>query len=244
MALSNLPKKTMEQTVRANIERIRDKMAEAAMRTGRQASEIRLMAVTKTVDENRIREAIEAGVDIIGENYVQEAKRKIEKVGKHVEWHMIGHLQTNKVKYALGLFDMIQSVDRMNLAFELDRRSKALGRPTRILIEVNTSGEKTKNGVSPGDTIALIRKMTSLENLSVCGLMTVPPWFDDPEEVRPYFTALRKLRDSVIEEKIEGVKMRELSMGMSADYQVAIEEGATIVRIGREIFGERGLRKL
>jgi pyridoxal phosphate enzyme (YggS family) len=217
-------------------------MAEAALRTGRQASEIRLMAVTKAVDENRIREAIEAGVDIIGENYIQEAKGKIEKVGKPVEWHMIGHLQTNKVKYAARLFDMIQSVDRINLAFELDRRSKALGCLARVLIEVNISGEKTKRGVSPGDAIDLIRKVTSLKNLSVCGLMTMPPWFDDPEKARPYFAALRKLRDMVIEEKIEGVKMRELSMGMSADYQVAIEEGATIVRIGREIFGERAPR--
>lgn len=231
----------MERTVKANVERIRDNIAGAALRVGRQASEIRLMAVAKTVDENRIMDAIEAGVDIIGENYVQEAKRKIEKVGKPIEWHMIGHLQLNKVKYAVRLFDMIQSLDRMDLAVELDRRSKALGHLTRILIEVNTSGEKTKNGVSPEEAIDLMRDVASLKNLLVCGLMTMSPWFDDPKKARPYFAALRKLRDRVMEEQIEGVKMRELSMGMSADYQVAVEEGATIVRIGREIFGERAL---
>ena len=229
----------MERTVKANVERIRDNIAGAALRAGRQTSDIRLMAVTKTVEENRIREAIEAGVDIVGENYVQEAKRKIEKLGRPIEWHMIGHLQTNKVKYAVRLFDMIQSLDRMDLAVELDRRSKALGRLTRVLIEINTSGEKTKNGVSPEKAINLIRNVASLKNLLIYGLMTMPPWFDDPEKARPYFTALRELRDRVMEEQIEGVKMRELSMGMSADYQVAVEEGATIVRIGRGIFGER-----
>ncbi|MDI6776070.1 MAG: YggS family pyridoxal phosphate-dependent enzyme [Syntrophales bacterium] len=229
----------MERTVKANIEKIRSNIAEAALRTGRHASEIRLMAVTKTVDENHIMEAIEAGVDIIGENYVQEAKRKMEKLGKPIEWHMIGHLQTNKAKYAVGLFDMIHSLDRMDLAIELDRRSKASGHLTKVLIEVNISGEKTKNGVSPKEAIDLIRNVATLENLLVYGLMTMPPWFDDPEKTRPYFVALRKLRDRIIEEQIERVEMRELSMGMSVDYRVAVEEGATIVRIGRDIFGER-----
>lgn len=229
----------MEWTLKANIERIRNNIAEVALRSGRQASEIRLMAVTKAVGESRIREAIEAGVDIIGENYVQEVKRKIEKIGKHIEWHMIGHLQTNKAKYAVGLFDMIHSVDRMTLAVELDRRSKALGHLTRVLIEVNISGEKAKSGVPLEETLPLIRDMSTLENLLICGLMTMPPWFDDPEKARPYFMALRQLRDGVVEEQIERVEMRELSMGMSADYRVAIEEGATIVRIGRKIFGDR-----
>jgi len=207
----------MEWTVKANIERIRNNIAEARLRTGREASGIRLMAVTKMVDENRIMEAIEAGVDIIGENYVQEAKRKIEKLGKPIEWHMIGHLQSNKAKEAVRLFEMVHSVDRMDLAIELDRRSKALGRVTKILIEVNISGEKTKRGVPQREAIHLIRNMATLENLSIYGLMTMPPWFDDPEKARPYFVALRELRDRIIEEQIEGVEMRELSMGMSAD---------------------------
>jgi pyridoxal phosphate enzyme (YggS family) len=197
------------------------------------------MAVTKTVDDPRIREAISAGVDILGENYVQEGKRKIEQMGKSVEWHMIGHLQTNKAKYAVRLFDMIHSLDRMALAVELDKRSRLAGCVTRVLIEVNISGEETKRGVPFQEAIPLVREVSALENLSIQGLMTMPPWFDDPEEARPCFTALRMLRDRIIAERIAHVEMKELSMGMSQDYQVAVEEGATIVRIGRSIFGER-----
>lgn len=226
-------------TVRDNIKRIRDSIAEAALKAGRSASDIRLMAVTKTVDDDRIMEAIEVGVDIIGENYVQEAKRKIEKMGKNVEWHMIGHLQSNKAKYAVRLFNMIHSVDRMSLARELDKRSRAAERITKILIEVNISGEETKSGVRKEDAVSLVKDVSTLENLSIQGLMTMPPWFDDPEDARPYFVTLRELRDRIIEENIPNVEMRELSMGMSGDYLVAVEEGATIVRIGTSIFGER-----
>jgi pyridoxal phosphate enzyme (YggS family) len=197
------------------------------------------MAVTKTVDDPRIGEAISAGVDILGENYVQEGKRKIEQMGKSVEWHMIGHLQTNKAKYAVRLFDMIHSLDRMALAVELDKRSRLAGCVTRVLIEVNISGEETKRGVPFQEAIPLVREVSALENLSIQGLMTMPPWFDDPEEARPCFTALRMLRDRIIAERIAHVEMKELSMGMSQDYQVAVEEGATMVRIGRSIFGER-----
>jgi pyridoxal phosphate enzyme (YggS family) len=178
-------------------------------------------------------------VDILGENYVQEGKRKIEQMGKSVEWHMIGHLQTNKAKYAVRLFDMIHSLDRMALAVELDKRSRLAGCVTRVLIEVNISGEETKRGVPFQEAIPLVREVSALENLSIQGLMTMPPWFDDPEEARPCFTALRMLRDRIIAERIAHVEMKELSMGMSQDYQVAVEEGATIVRIGRSIFGER-----
>jgi hypothetical protein len=191
------------------------------------------------VDDPRIREAISAGVDILGENYVQEGKRKIEQMGKSVEWHMIGHLQTNKAKYAVRLFDMIHSLDRMALAVELDKRSRLAGCVTRVLIEVNISGEETKRGVPFQEAIPLVREVSALENLSIQGLMTMPPWFDDPEEARPCFTALRMLRDRIIAERIAHVEMKELSMGMSQDYQAAVEEGATIVRIGRSIFGER-----
>ncbi|MEA2014474.1 MAG: YggS family pyridoxal phosphate-dependent enzyme, partial [Thermodesulfobacteriota bacterium] len=199
----------------------------------------RLMAVTKTVDDDRILEAIEAGVDIMGENYVQEAKRKIEKMDVDVKWHMIGHLQSNKAKYAVRLFDMIHSVDRMGLAIELDKRSAAAGRVMDILVEVNVSGEESKNGISPDGALELIRRISLLDNLSIRGLMTMPPWFDDPEDARPYFVALRELRDKIVEEDIKGVEMKELSMGMSGDYLVAVEEGATIVRVGTAIFGVR-----
>jgi len=229
----------MEPTVAANIARVRSTIADAALRSGRKASDVRLMAVTKTVDDDRIMEAIAAGVDIIGESYVQEARRKIEKMGRHLEWHMIGYLQSNKAKYAVKLFDMIHSVDRMDLACELDRRAKAANLVMKILIEVNISGEETKSGVPYKDVLQLIRDVASLKNLSIQGLMTMPPWFDDPEDARPYFVALREWRDRIIDENIDRVEMRELSMGMSGDFEVAVEEGSTIVRVGRSIFGER-----
>jgi len=229
----------VESTVAANIARVRNAIADAASRSDRAASDVRLMAVTKTVDDERIMEAIAAGVDMIGESYVQEAKRKIEKMGRRLEWHMIGYLQGNKAKYAVRLFDMIHSVDRIELARELDRRAKAVGNVMKILIEVNISGEGTKSGVPYKDAMQLITDVASLDNLSVQGLMTMPPWFDDPEDARPYFVALRELRDRVIDENLNRIEMRELSMGMSGDYEVAVEEGATIVRVGRTIFGER-----
>ena len=229
----------MELSIRDQIEIIRENIAKAALTSGRRAADVRLIAVTKTVDDHRIREAMSAGVDILGENYVQEGKRKIEQMGKSVEWHMIGHLQTNKAKYAVRLFDMIHSLDRMALAVELDKRSRLAGCVTRVLIEVNISGEETKRGVPFPEAIPLVREVSALENLSIQGLMTMPPWFDDPEEARPCFTALRMLRDRIVAERIAHVEMKELSMGMSQDYQVAVEEGATIVRIGRSIFGER-----
>jgi len=222
-----------------NIRRIRETMAAAARRSGRPASAVRLMAVTKTVDDDRILTAIRAGVEIIGENYVQEAKRKIDKMGNPCEWHMIGHLQTNKAKYAVRLFDMIHSLDRLELARELDRRARAAGRIMKVLIEVNVAGEETKTGIPLAGARDLVRTVAPLENLSIQGLMTMPPWFDDPEEARPFFRELRDLRDRITAEAVDRVEMRELSMGMTGDYAVAIEEGATIVRIGRGVFGER-----
>jgi len=228
-----------EEEIKNNIKTIRERIAGAAARSRRQISEIRLMAVTKTVEENRIRQALEAGIELCGENYIQESRLKVESIGHPPQWHMIGHLQTNKAKYAIRLFDMVQSVDRLELAVELDRRAKAGGRILPILVEVNSGGELTKSGVAPEEALSLIRKIAPLENLSIQGLMTMPPWFDNPETARPYFAALRTLRDQLTTEQIDRVSLRELSMGMTDDYEVAIEEGATIVRIGRGIFGER-----
>jgi len=225
--------------VKANIERIRAAIAHAALRVGRRVSDVRLMAVTKTVDDDRIMAAIEAGVDIIGESYVQEAKRKIEKMGRTLEWHMIGHLQSNKAKYAVKLFDMIHSLDRMDLAVELNRRAGAQDMAMKVLIEINVSGEKTKSGVPYDKSLQLVKDISFLNNISIQGLMTIAPWFDNPEDARPYFKALRELRDRIIDADIPRAAMRELSMGMSGDYEVAVEEGATIVRVGRVIFGER-----
>ncbi|MDD5711755.1 MAG: YggS family pyridoxal phosphate-dependent enzyme [Smithellaceae bacterium] len=228
----------MPVSVKDNIAQVRTKIATAAARAGRRPGDVKLMAVTKTVDDKRLREAMEVGVNLIGENYVQEAQRKIERIGKTVPWHMIGRLQTNKAKYAAGLFDMVESVDRLELARELGRRAAAKGRVMEVLIEIN-SGEETKGGVNPEDTLTLIREIAAIDNIAVRGLMTMAPWSDDPETSRPYFRALRELRDRIAEEQIMGVRMDELSMGMTDDYEVAVEEGATIVRIGRAIFGAR-----
>lgn len=226
-------------TVEENIRQVRKVIAEAAGRSGRSPADVRLMAVTKTVDDDRIAEAVRAHVDIIGENYVQEARRKLETMGKACEWHLIGRLQTNKAKYAVRLFDMIHSVDRMELAVEIDRRAREAGLVMKVLIEISVAGEETKSGVPIADAVRLVHLVAPLPNLSIRGLMTMPPWFDDPEEARPCFQALRELRDRIEAERIPRVEMRELSMGMTGDYGVAVEEGATIVRVGRGIFGER-----
>ena len=225
--------------VRDNILRIRERIAAAAARAGRDPSAVRLMGVTKTVGDDRILQAIEAGIDIIGENYVQEARRKIELMGKSAEWHFIGHLQTNKAKYAVRLFDLIHSVNRMSLAEELNRRAAAAGVVCRVLIEVNLGGEESKSGALPEEAPGLIRAVAQMANLSIQGLMTMAPWYDDPERARPCFAGLRAIRDRIAAEKIPNVAMRELSMGMTDDFEVAVEEGSTIVRIGRAIFGER-----
>jgi hypothetical protein len=235
----------MESSIWTNITRILENIKEKALISGRDATDVRLMAVTKTVTDDRIVEALNAGIILLGENYVQEAIRKKDKpelTQKPVEWHMIGHLQTNKAKYAVRLFDMIQSLDRLDLALELDKRSKAIGQTIKVLIEVNTSGEATKSGVPKAKAVDLIKAVAAMENLSIEGLMTMPPWFSDSEKARPYFIALRELKEEIENANIPRVRMKELSMGMTDDYQVAVEEGATIVRIGRGIFGERPVK--
>ncbi|NPU83131.1 MAG: YggS family pyridoxal phosphate-dependent enzyme [Syntrophaceae bacterium] len=227
------------RSVSENIALVREEIARAARKAGRSPEDIRLLAVTKTVDDNRIREAIAAGVDLIGENYVQEARRKIDLLGRPLPWHFIGHLQTNKAKYAVRLFDLIHSLDRMELGRELDRRAAAAGVILKILVEVNVSGEASKSGVPAVQALGLVRALAVLPGLSIRGLMTMPPWFDDPEEARPHFSTLRQLAETIRRERIENVHMEELSMGMTNDYRIAVEEGATIVRVGRAIFGER-----
>ena len=223
----------------ANIQTLRERIAAAARRVGRPADSVKLLAVTKTVLPAAIRTAMEAGVTDFGENYVQEAREKIPVLGNNARWHMIGHLQTNKAKYAVQLFDWIHSVDRLELAVELNRMLEKTGRAMNILIEVNVSGEETKNGVPADRALDLIKSIAPLKHLCVKGLMTMAPYSDNPENARPCFAALRKLQQDILREDIDGVEMTELSMGMTDDFEVAIEEGATIVRIGRAIFGER-----
>jgi len=219
---------------------VKERIRKAALGCGRDPEEIKLVAVSKTVPVERIQEAIAAGATILGENYIQEARAKIESIGTgSISWHFIGHLQTNKAKYAVRLFDIIHSVDSLKLAQELDRRARSIGKVQDILIQVNISHESTKSGIDPEKTIELIRSIAPLKNLSIRGLMTMPPYFNDPERTRPFFRALKELQELILREGIPNIEMTELSMGMTGDFETAISEGATIVRIGTAIFGER-----
>lgn len=187
-----------------------------------------------------IKKAIEAGVTILGENYIQETREKFKLlVNYDVSWHFIGHLQTNKAKYAVSMFDLIHSVDSLKLAVELDKQAKKIEKKQGILIQVNISMESSKSGILEKETLNLIKEISTFEHILVKGLMTMPPFFNQPERVRPFFAALCKLRDKIRDASISNISMDELSMGMSGDYEVAIEEGATLVRIGTAIFGER-----
>lgn len=217
------------------------KMSHAAMRAGRRPEDVRLVAVTKTVGTDEIRKAVDIGLRVFGENRIQEAKEKITNLkfeisNSNIEWHLIGHLQRNKAKYAVRLFELIHSLDSEELAADLNREAEKAGKVQRVLIQVKLSTEETKSGISEQDLPLLVKKVTRLENLKLEGLMTIPPFFDDPDPARPFFRRLRELRDE-LEKK--GFVLPELSMGMSNDYEVAIQEGATLVRIGTAIFGER-----
>ncbi len=220
-----------------NLKMVTDRIASAAKRSGRDLPYVKLVVVTKTVDVDRIREAVDAGALILGENRVQEAKEKIEKLGPIASWHLIGHLQTNKAKYAVKLFYLIHSVDSLELAKEIDKQAAKIGKVQDVLIEVSISGEASKAGVASENAAALVKGAAKLKNISIKGLMTMPPYSDSPEDSRPYFKKLRELSESVASENIPGVSMKELSMGMSGDFEVAIEEGATMVRVGTAIFG-------
>lgn len=223
-----------------NLKTVTDRIASAAKSSGRDLSSVKLVVVTKTVGVDRIREAVDAGASILGENRVQEAKEKIEKLGPIASWHLIGHLQTNKAKYAVKLFYLIHSVDSLELAKEIDKQAAKIGKVQDVLIEVSISGEASKAGVAPENAAALIKDAVKLKNISIKGLMTIPPFSDNPEDSRPYFKKLRELSESIARENIPGVSMKELSMGMSGDFEVAIEEGSTMVRVGTAIFGKRG----
>jgi PLP dependent protein len=226
-------------SISENIEVIREKIYETASRCNRHAEDITLLAVTKTVNVDLIRHAIDTGIQEIGENRVQEAKMKFGEINREVHWNLIGHLQTNKVKNAVEMFDLIQSVDRMEVAQEIQKRASGINKKQRILIQVNTSAEETKSGCLPEETESLVRDCSLLPNLQVEGLMTIGPLTDDIEKVRTSFQTLKGLFDNITRLQIRNVIMRHLSMGMSQDYPVAIEEGSTMIRIGTAIFGER-----
>jgi hypothetical protein len=233
--------------VKENLLKVLERIEKAARKAGRDSNEIKLVAVSKTVETDRIKEAIEAGVTILGENYVQEAQKKIEEIGRPacterfgegrpVSWHFIGHLQSNKAKYAVRLFDMIHALDSVSLAEELNQRAEKAGGLMKVMIEVNLSREATKFGTDEEMVLNLAKSIQGLKHLSLEGLMTMPPYFDSPEMSRPYYIALRELKEKMAKEEIP---MKELSMGMSNDFEIAIEEGATFVRVGTAIFGAR-----
>jgi pyridoxal phosphate enzyme (YggS family) len=226
-------------SIAENLKTVVDRIAAAAKRAGREPSSVRLIVVTKTVDVDRIREAVAAGAVILGENRVQEAKAKIEELGGIAGWHLIGHLQSNKAKYAVKLFDLIHSVDNLELAKEIDKQAAKIGKIQNVLIEVSIAGEAQKAGVDLSRTIDLIKEAAKLKNIAIQGIMTVPPLLDDPEAVRPYFRKMRELADGIRKENTPNMNMKELSMGMSGDFEVAVEEGATMVRVGTAIFGKR-----
>jgi len=226
----------------ANLARIRAAIAAACARCDRDPANVRLIAVSKTHPAALVEEAYYAGQSCFGESYVQEFLTKAELVKVPVSWHFIGHLQSNKVKNLPGRVAMIHSVDRLALAEEIDRQWGKVGTRAEVLIEVNLGGEASKAGVAEADLLPLLRRMAQLPHLAIRGLMTLPPYLADPEEVRPYFRRLRELARQLDALALPGVSMAELSMGMSHDFTAAIEEGATLVRIGTAIFGDRAAR--
>jgi PLP dependent protein len=219
------------ESVRTNLERVRERMARAAERSGRRPDDILLIGVSKTVPAERIGEAIAAGLPALGENRVQEAREKFRLLGRPIPWHLVGHLQSNKVKDALEIFDLIHSLDRIELAREIDRRA---AKPVDVLVQVNVAGEASKTGFAPDDVKPALDALAAFTRVRVRGLMALPP-LAEAEATRPWFRALRQLRDDA--------GLAELSMGMSGDFETAIEEGATMVRVGTAIFGEREKRR-
>src|SRR3990172_2587412 len=225
--------------IRKNLGVVRDRMAQAARRAGRNPDDVLLIAASKGVEVERLNEGLSAGIKILGESKVQEAMPKLQALGNKAEWHFIGHLQGNKVKYVVGAFTLIHSVDSIELSEEINGRAEKMGMIQNVLLEVNVSGEEGKFGVMPDKVIAITKAFSVLRHISLRGFMTVPPYSDDPEDARPYFRMLREIRDNAMHTGICTDDCRELSMGMSGDFEVAIEEGATMVRIGTAIFGVR-----
>lgn len=225
--------------IKENLYEVKNRIEEAAKRAKRDLSEITLVGVTKTVDTDVIEKALEAGLIDIGENRVQDLVRKMDILEDRPNYHMIGHLQTNKVRDILGRVKLIHSLDRISLAKELNKRGKREDIVTDVLIQVNVSEEETKFGFKVEETIPFIEKIQEFENIRIKGLMTMAPHVDDEKILRETFSGLRKLSEKIESQKYKNVDMEYLSMGMTNDYEVAIEEGANIVRVGRAIFGER-----
>ncbi len=225
--------------IRENYQAVEQKVCEACKRSKRAREEVTLIAVSKTKPVSMIQEAIKAGATVFGENKVQELCEKYEELPKHLHWHMIGHLQRNKVKYIVDKAELIHSVDSLRLAQEINKEAIKKELTVNILVEVNVAEEESKFGVGVEETEDLIREIAKLSNIKVQGLMTIAPYVENPEENRGVFRTLKKLAVDIKMKNIDNVHMKVLSMGMTGDYQVAIEEGATMVRVGTGIFGER-----
>lgn len=222
-----------------NLNRIRQRVHDAALRVGRDPQDVQILAVTKTVPIAPIREVVAAGMDMFGENRVQELKAKIPQFSDRVQWHMIGSLQTNKLKLIGDKVALIHSLDRLALAEAIDEYGQRIGRPLACLVEVNVAGERTKHGLCLQDVTEFIQRVSQMRGIMVDGFMTMAPYCENAEEVRPVFRELRRLASEIAVMELPRVTMRHLSMGMSNDFEVAIEEGATLVRIGSAIFGSR-----
>jgi PLP dependent protein len=226
--------------IRSNVQAVLETIDRAVRKVNRPANSVRLVAVCKTVDVGRILEALAAGVTHLGENKVQEAAAKAPQIQ---DWkstlHMIGPLQKNKANKAAEMFDWLETLDDLDLAARLDKACERLNKTLRVLVQINLGKEATKSGIAEENALELVRQASSFTRLSICGLMTIPPYLEDPQAVRPYFCRLRKLAERIDSAKIENISMEELSMGMSHDFPVAIEEGATLVRVGTAIFGAR-----
>ncbi len=229
--------------IKENIKNIESRIKTAAEKSGRNFEDISLVAVTKTISPEIIQEAVDAGITLLGENKVQEARDKIDKIKGDVEWHLIGRLQRNKVKIALELFSLIQSLDSFALAEEIQKRARQMQKNVDVLVQINIGLEKTKYGINPADAESFIESVASLENLNVKGLMAIAPFKENPEDVRPYFREMRSIFERIKQKSIKNVEMKYLSMGMSNDFEVAIEEGSNMVRIGTAIFGARDYSK-
>ncbi len=226
-----------------NIAHIREQIAAACQRAGRNPAAVRLIAVSKVKPAADVEAAFRSGQQLFGESYVQEFRDKFPEVQAPVEWHYIGGLQSNKVKYLRGKVAMIHSVDRLSLAEEISRQWQKIDSACNILLQVNIGEEDQKSGCRPAELEQLVRSVAKLPNLQICGLMCLPPYCDDAEEVRPYFQRMHELAAQIELLHLPGVSMQELSMGMSGDFEVAVEEGATLVRVGTAIFGERIRKK-
>jgi pyridoxal phosphate enzyme (YggS family) len=225
--------------IAGNLAEVRRRIEAAARRVGRDSGGVRMVAVSKTVALDHLKEAVVAGQRLFGENYLQEAREKITALGAGLTWHLVGHLQTKKAKAAVELFHLIHAVDRLKLARALEDAAARQGKIQEILLQVKLAEEETKSGAAPEEVPGLLQEISRMPHLRVLGLMTMPPWFPDPEEARPYFRALRELRDHLRSQKIIPGPLNELSMGMTGDFEAAVEEGATLVRVGTAIFGQR-----